>query len=139
MHLKLNAQSSLNNAKRPNIIFVLTDDQSWDALGYAGVKIPETIQGISLAGYTIQKQSPGINRDAFLCEHLWKFKNIPASEGIRTKDYKYFRYRDFPDHEEFYDLKNDPIEKINLAGNKEFKKILIALREKCENLIDKAK
>ena len=28
--------------KRPNIIFILTDDQRWDALGYAGNTIIKT-------------------------------------------------------------------------------------------------
>ena len=39
MHLNLNAQSNINKAKRPNIIFILTDDQRWDALGYTGNNI----------------------------------------------------------------------------------------------------
>ena len=116
---------------------VLNIDIAPTILEYAGVKIPETIQGISLAGYTTEKQNPVIKRDTFLCEHLWNFKNIPASEGIRTKDYKYFRYIDFPEHEELYDLGNDPLEKNNLARNREFEKKLITLREKCNTLIDK--
>ena len=28
--------------KKPNIIFILTDDQRWDALGYAGNQIIQT-------------------------------------------------------------------------------------------------
>ena len=75
----------------------------------------------------------------FLCEHLWNFKNIPASEGIRTNGYKYFRYINFPEHEELYDLINDPIEEINLAYKEGFEKKLIELREKCDNFIDKVK
>ena len=118
---------------------VLNIDITPTILEYAGVKIPETIQGISLSRYTTQKQNPVINRDEFLCEHLWNFKDIPASEGIRTKDYKYFRYRDFPGHEELYDLKNDPIEENNLAYKKGFENKLIELREKCDNLIEKVK
>lgn len=41
-----NGQASENQdnekANRPNIIFILTDDQRWDALGYAGNKIIQT-------------------------------------------------------------------------------------------------
>jgi len=107
-------------------------------LDYAGVKIPESYQGISLAGYTM-KQNPAKDRDAFLCEHLWKFKPIPASEGVRTKDYKYFRYRDHPEHEELYDLKNDPLERNNLAGEERYLKKLKELRNECNELIDKVK
>jgi len=107
-------------------------------LEYAGVKIPESYQGISLAGYTM-KQNPAKDRDAFLCEHLWDYTPIPASEGVRTKDYKYFRYRDHRDHEELYDLKNDPLEKHNLAGEKKYREKLTELRNECNELIDKVK
>ena len=43
-----NGQDS-GNVKRPNIIFILTDDQRWDALGYAGNTIIETPQLDKLA------------------------------------------------------------------------------------------
>src|SRR5690554_7024544 len=35
--------------QRPNIIFILTDDQRWDALGYAGNKIIQTPEMDKLA------------------------------------------------------------------------------------------
>ncbi len=116
---------------------VLNVDISPTILGYAGVKIPESYQGISLTGYTTGKQSPAKNRDAFLCEHLWKFKPIPASEGVRTREYKYFRYREHPEHEELYDLIKDPLEKNNLAGERKYRKILEELRNECDGLISK--
>jgi arylsulfatase A-like enzyme len=34
--------NSLAQQKKPNLIFILTDDQRWDALGYAGNKIIQT-------------------------------------------------------------------------------------------------
>jgi alpha-L-rhamnosidase len=37
------------DTKRPNIIFILTDDQRWDALGYAGNKIIQTPEMDTLA------------------------------------------------------------------------------------------
>ncbi len=39
-----------NQVKRPNIIFILTDDQRWDALGYAGNSIIQTPELDRLAG-----------------------------------------------------------------------------------------
>ena len=108
-------------------------------LEYAGVKIPDSYQGMSLAGYTTSGQNPAKDRNKFLCEHLWNFKYIPPSEGIRTKNYKYFRYRDHPEHEELYDLKNDPLEKNNLAGKQDFEKELAEMRKECDNLIKKLK
>jgi arylsulfatase A-like enzyme len=38
----LNAVSKQESGRKPNIIFILTDDQRWDALGYAGNKIIQT-------------------------------------------------------------------------------------------------
>ena len=38
---------------RPNVVFVLTDDQRWDALGYAGndiIQTPETCTEIGILG-----------------------------------------------------------------------------------------
>lgn len=38
--------------ERPNIIFILTDDQRWDALGYAGNKLIHTRKWTNwLGGY----------------------------------------------------------------------------------------
>lgn len=39
--IKIQAQQRINTSK-PNIIFILTDDQRWDALGYAGNELAHT-------------------------------------------------------------------------------------------------
>lgn len=44
-----NAQKVRLGDKRPNIIFILTDDQRWDALGYAGNEIIQTPEMDKLA------------------------------------------------------------------------------------------
>ena len=47
---KANCQSKRTmNDDKPNIIFILTDDQRWDALGYAGNKIIRTPEMDKLA------------------------------------------------------------------------------------------
>jgi arylsulfatase A-like enzyme len=117
---------------------VLNIDIAPTILEYSGIEIPDSMQGVSLAGFTQQKEDPEINRDAFLCEHLWDREEIPSSEGIRTENYKYFRYREYPDHEELYDLKNDPMEKRNLAGKKRFENKLTELRIRCDIMIEMA-
>lgn len=47
----INGKGSSNNphSEKPNIIFILTDDQRWDALGYAGNKIIQTPEMDKLA------------------------------------------------------------------------------------------
>ena len=42
MHLKPYAQGTNTTHKRPNIIFIITDDQRWDALNYAGNELIHT-------------------------------------------------------------------------------------------------
>ena len=87
-------------------------------LDLAGIPIPNGYEGISLAGYADKKKGKPRKRKYVLTEHLWKFDNIPASEGVRTRRYKYFRYLDHPDYEELYDLKRDSDEVVNLASTK---------------------
>ncbi|WP_020527737.1 sulfatase-like hydrolase/transferase [Flexithrix dorotheae] len=45
----LSAFGQQNSNEKPNIIFILTDDQRWDALGYAGNKIIQTPEMDKLA------------------------------------------------------------------------------------------
>lgn len=42
-------KQDVNESKKPNIIFILTDDHRWDAIGYAGNKIIQTPQMDRLA------------------------------------------------------------------------------------------
>ena len=102
-------------------------------LDIAGVQAPAQWQGKSL--YPLVKgTSKSLQRDTILIEHLWEFANIPPSEGIRTKDWKYFRYVNDKSTEELYSLKDDPKEINNLAANPQYQKQLLALRQKHDEL-----
>ena len=67
-------------------------------------------------------------RTSFYCEHLMESKKIPKSEGVRTEEWKYFRYVDHPEWEELYNLIDDPQETRNLASDPDSQAILEALR-----------
>jgi len=108
--------------------FTLNIDVAPTIMEFANETIPSTWQGISLADY-VTGENPASERKDFIVEHLWKVDIIPASEGLRTKDWKYFRYQDDLAHEELYDLNKDPMEKKNLALNPKYKEILTAMRE----------
>ena len=85
----------------------------------AQIKRPNIYQGKSLVPL-IDKQISQLQRDTVLIEHLWEFENIPPSEGVRTKDWKYFRYVNDMSWEELYNLKSDPLEINNLAKNPKY-------------------
>jgi len=103
---------------------------------FAGLKIPSDWQGKSLAGY-VKGKNPVKDRKEFVCEHLWEVKIIAPSEGLRTQNWKYFRYRHDLQHEELYNLETDPLERTNLAGSKQYQIILKKMRIRCNGLITK--
>ena len=95
-------------------------------LDYAGVAVPESIAGQSLKPL-VQGQGQ-LERDYFMGEHLFNHPKIPKSEGIRTKRFKYFRYIDHPEREEFYDLEKDPREAKNLIYDESHQTTIRRLR-----------
>ena len=97
---------------------------------------PSSWHGKSLLPIVENKTSE-LNRDHVLIEHLWEFDEIPPSEGVRTKDWKYFRYVNDKTSEELYDLNADPAEINNLAKDSEYISTLNTLRGQCEELIEK--
>jgi hypothetical protein len=78
-----------------------------------------------------------MNRDTVLIEHIWDFVNIPPSEGVRTEEWKYFRYVNDKTIEELYNLKKDPKETKNLIGNKKYAAVRDKLSSKLDELIKK--
>lgn len=111
-------------------------DVPYTILDFAGVKIPKSYQGESLKPI-VEGTSKLPDRDAILIEHLWEFPHIPASEGVRTNNWKYFRYVDNKSIEDLYNLKSDPMETKNLSSDPKYKNKLIALRKKLEELSQK--
>jgi arylsulfatase A-like enzyme len=112
---------------------VLNIDIAPTILDYANVPIPESMQGKSIIP-SLKNQKIEL-RDHFFCEHLYDLKFIPKSEGIRTKEWKYFRYIDDPEHEELYHLVEDPLEMSNLADEKNKTSEINSLRRKCNEKI----
>ena len=125
-------------AKKHNEVddMVLNIDIPKTVLSLAGVKVPEIFQGESLVPYLKGKKASKV-RKSILFEHLWDFKPIPSSEAIRTKEWKYIRYRTIQAPEELYNIKTDPDEMNNLASNPKYKKIIEKLRNVCTTQAEK--
>lgn len=100
-------------------------------LDLAGLPQPELWQGKSLLPI-VRGQSENLARDTVLLEHLWEFEHIPPSEGLRTQQWKFFRYVNNRSIEELYDLENDPKEIRNLATDPKYVAKLRAFREKTD-------
>ncbi len=104
-------------------------------LDLAGVDIPREYHGISLM--PLVNRSGSLRRDTVLIEHLWEFEHIPPSEGVRTNEWKYFRYVNDQSLEELYYLPDDPLEINNLAQNPGHREVLLAMRNQLESMIDR--
>lgn len=100
------------------------------------VPLPQNWQGKSLCPL-LKRAAPNFHRDTILIEHLWEFEHIPPSEGIRTQDWKYFRYVNDKFWEELYDLKNDPKEEHNLVADPQYTSVLAQMRKSLDNRIQK--
>lgn len=113
---------------------VLNIDVTQTIADLAGVEAPKSWQGKSLMPL-VKNEKKSIERDTVLIEHIWDFSEIPPSEGIRTKKWKYFRYVNDKTIEELYNLEKDPQEIKNLVGKRKYRKVLANLRAKTEELI----
>ncbi|WP_158837323.1 sulfatase family protein [Polaribacter sp. L3A8] len=107
-------------------------------LDFAGVDAPKTWHGKSLKPF-VDSNNADLKRDTILIEHLWDFKNIAPSEGVRTSDWKYFRYVNDKSIQELYNLKDDPREINNLINDTKYQKVVTKLQNKLEELTKKYK
>jgi arylsulfatase A-like enzyme len=93
-------------------------------LRYAGVAVPQMMQGLDL------NATKAAGRSYFYYEHHYgKAPALPQVEGIVAKDHKYIYYPEF-NYEEFFDLRSDPHELRNIAGVKDQLKLLTVFRER---------
>ncbi|MEM1443257.1 MAG: sulfatase, partial [Verrucomicrobiota bacterium] len=100
-------------------------------LDWAGAEIPERYQGHSLKPI-IDADTPEDWRTESFHEHFAVRNRIPPFEGLRNADFKYVRYIDEDNYEFLHDLKNDPDELVNLAGDPEHAETLKAMRERLD-------
>jgi len=115
-------------------VMALNIDVPATILDVAGVKQPKSWHGKSLMPI-VKEGTTSFERDTVLIEHLWDFEHIPPSEGVRTKDWKYFRYVDHKEVEELYYLHNDSQEINNLALDPKYVGLLKKFRKTCDVLI----
>ncbi|MCA1684255.1 MAG: sulfatase, partial [Actinobacteria bacterium] len=96
---------------------VLNVDLCPTALDLAGVKVPADVHGRSLV--PLLKGEAAGWRTAVLTEyfHEKNFPRTPTWQSARTDRWKYVRYPGRPEWDELYDLRADPAERTNRAGD----------------------
>ncbi|WP_207534117.1 sulfatase family protein [Desertivirga arenae] len=100
-------------------------------LGAAGLSVSEGMQGNDLLKEDRSKRE-------FFYEHTFQGSpKIPKVEGVAGGRWKYMLFTEH-NYEELYDVKNDPHETKNLAGDKRFKGQLETMRRKYKDLKLKA-
>ena len=135
-------------------------DMAPTILSLAGIEPPKSMQGRDFSAVLNQTQDMSEWRDAVFMEDLFlaamfgeRYKeNVDEinqnlinanksyrSHGVRTDRWKYFVYYEHtPRIEELYDLENDPLEQNNLANDPTHAEILNKLRQRTEELYQKA-
>jgi arylsulfatase A-like enzyme len=122
-------QSARRFARKVDLM-ALNIDLAPTMLDYAGIPRPNLMQGASLRPL-VEKMVVTQWRGEWLYEHHYGPKIIPPSEGVRTERWKYIHYvNQSPVIEELFDLKRDPLEQRNLAGDSKHATILAQLRER---------
>lgn len=108
-------------------------------LSMAGLTPPEAMQGRDLQA--LYRGDPPANwRTDFLFEHLFDHPRIPKSEGVVSREEKYFRYLPpAPPLAYYYDLRADPEEAENLAADPEHAPRVAEMERRLEELIEQMK
>ena len=95
--------------------WVLNVDLAPTFCTWAGIEPSKSMQGRDFSPL-LHGETPADWRTDFLYQFKWSSEIIPASEGVCSKDWKYVRWV-VSNTEELFDLKNDPIEGHNVAGD----------------------
>lgn len=106
-------------AKKGKLVdqMVLNIDVASTFLDLAGVPVPRAMQGRSWR--PLLEEKPDTWRTAWFYEYFQErpFPNTPTILAVRTEDAKLITYPGHPDWTELFDLKADPYEMSNLAGD----------------------
>jgi arylsulfatase A-like enzyme len=111
---------SIIKAGSANDALVQNIDIAPTLLDYAGVSVPENMQGRSFLN-TLKGQSQA-HRDKIFYEYYWEYHypQTPTMFAIRTDRYKYIQYYGLWTQNELYDLQNDPGEMNNLIADPKY-------------------
>jgi arylsulfatase A-like enzyme len=115
---------------------VLNLDLCPTLLDYAGIEIPDDVQGVSLKPLLEDKVEEQWRQSIYYhyYEYPHGWHNVKKHYGIRTKQYKLIHFYDDISIKELYDLEKDPHELNNIYGDERFLKIQNELESKLVEL-----
>ncbi|WP_206036316.1 sulfatase family protein [Crateriforma spongiae] len=117
-----------------NDAFTLNVDLAPTILSATGVDVPETMQGRDVSSLYLADQESDWRSEFFYEHPMLRSKDfIPASEALVRRDWKYFYWPEF-DHEQLFDLRSDPREENDLAGDPEHADTLRDMRDRFAEL-----
>lgn len=122
-------------AKQVSKQMALNLDLAPTLLDFAGIVIPEDMQGRSLR--TIAEKQKAKNWRQSIYYHYYELNSwhtVKKHYGVRTNRYKLIHFYDDINAWELYDLKKDPQEVNNVYGNTRYQKIATALHQELERL-----
>ena len=111
---------------------VLNIDLAPTVVAAAGLPVPEAMQGKDLAPLYL-RETPPEWRDEFFYEHptITSRNRIPASQAVVRRDLKYVVWPEW-DHEQLFDVQQDPTEKHNLTASPDHAALREAMRRRLE-------
>lgn len=121
-----------------NADLVMNLDFAPTILDFAGIKVPEDMQGVSMKPLIMGEKDQNWRKEIYY-HYYEKSFGMSRHYGIRTDQYKLIHFYDPLDTWELYDLKADPHEMKNLIAAKYMQPVLEDLRVKLKNLQEKFK
>jgi arylsulfatase A-like enzyme len=113
--------------------YTLNLDIAPTLLDYAGIKVPDDMQGESMRPLLQPKPSKNWRREVYY-HYYEKSFGLTAHYGIRTAEYKLIHFYDPIDAWELYDLRKDPGEMKNLYSDPAYVSVIGTLKEKLKAL-----
>ncbi|MFO7842009.1 MAG: sulfatase [Fidelibacterota bacterium] len=114
--------------------FVLNLDFAPTFLDYAGVEIPEEIQGTSMRSLFEDQKSEPWRESVYYHYYAYPaWHDVHKHDGVRNKDYKLINFYDI-DVWELYDLHNDPHELHNVYGDPAYEDVRKEMKAEYERL-----
>ena len=105
-------------------------------LEFGGVKIPDHMDGKSMKA--ILTGTSDVWRDYLLYEYYWErnYPHTPTTHAVLGERFKYIRYHGVWDVDELFDLKNDPLERVNLINDPEYAEKAAELNNRLFELLE---